>query len=159
MDDIIIQLQAILLAALTTTYNKYIYGEVKAPPQNFFPFIEIKPISENWDIIGTGDLRKTQSIVEITIKDTVKNFVKDDANISIIAHIQTLVKRMSERDSTTGQPKATTVLGAIFADLTLNGAGQVVNVFDISYDEIEYDGSYIVLASIRIQVESIIPKC
>lgn len=157
MDDIIQGIQTVLNAALGSTYTGYIYGEVKVPNESMYPFIEIKPLSTEFILKGTGGLRDNLFTIDITVKNSIKKSFTDNTSKTVIAHIQDLIKKMEERDST-GTPKSTTVLGAINNDLTLNNTSMVVGQFNISYDNIEYDGSYIVMATLRIVARLLTPN-
>lgn len=157
MDNVILAIKSLLSTALTTTYKKYFYGENKAPQQSHFPFIEIIPITTESNVSGTGGLRYDIYEIEINVKDTLKNHYKTASDNEILSHMQSLVKKMEDRDSD-GTPKAATVLGVLNDNLTLSNSVHINDNWVITYDTSPYGESYIVIASLRVRAKLLTPN-
>ena len=154
MDKIALKIKELLEAVLTTQYKKYFYGENKAPDEKIFPFIEIIPINSEIKNIGTGGMLKKIHTIKINIKNTLKKYLTSNTEKEVIDHIQDLVKRM-EDDETSGQPKSTSVIGVLHDNLQLDATANINGDWTVEYTEIPYGESYIVIASVQFTVERI----
>lgn len=160
MDGIILALQSLLSAALTTTYKKYFYGENRVPAQSHFPFIEIIPLRTNIEVRGTGQMKQNTFTIKINIKDSLKKELTSNTDKIIVGFQQTMVKRMEERSSD-GVPLATTVLGVLSKDdpdLTLNSTVHINNDWEIDYSLSELGESWITIASITFTAKLLTPN-
>jgi len=151
MDNIIQKLRALLLAQFTTTFKKYYYGENPIPAQAYFPFLEIVPVTTEIVQRGTGGCRDNLFTIEIRIKDTLKNYLKNNTDVQINDYMQTQVKRMEERENNTF--KASTILGVLNSNLRLDNNCNIIDNFNISYNILPLDDSYIVIATVSFQVK------
>jgi hypothetical protein len=146
MDDIITSLQTALTTSMGSLY-KIIYGEAKKPDETMFPLIEIIPVSTEFNRIGTGILSNCDFTIKVNYKNTLKKFLDQDTNQTIIKHIQDAVKIMEER-KTNGHPKSTTILGTLLDNISISGNVSISKDFSIDYTVNEYGGSWIVIASL-----------
>jgi hypothetical protein len=150
MDDIITKIIDLLKVQLTTTYKKYYYGENVIPEQALFPFIEVIPNSTSISNRGTGGTKDNQFSVTIRIKDTIKNFINANTNQEKHSAMQAMVKRMEERTNNTF--KNTSVLYVLANNLQLGGQANINDNWEISYDVLPLNGSYIIIASVTFNV-------
>lgn len=155
MDTVITALRALLLTALGSTYKDYYYGENLVPAQADFPFLEIVPVSTLMEQRGTNSMMNEFTIM-INIKDTLKNFLTSDTDKEILSHMQTMVKRMEEREtSPDGKPKAATVLGVLHDNRQMSNTVHINNDFEIAYNVTEYGESWLLKASLTFTASKI----
>ena len=74
--------------------------------------------------------------VQVTIKNTLKKYLKENTNVEVLDHIQDLVLKMEDRN-TDGTIKSDTVLGVLHDNLKLNEKACIIDDFNITYDEID----------------------
>lgn len=156
MDDIILQIKALLEAGLTSAFKKYFYGENKVPEESIMPFIEVIPTRTSMVTRGTGGLRDNEYSVTVNIKDDLKHHLTANTDKDIISGQQFMVKKMEERDAN-GVPLSATVLGILNENLQLNTKAHIIDNWEISYDTSPFGGSYILIASITFSVKKITP--
>ena len=156
MDELITALKGLLEAALGSSYT-VIYGQVKIPDDTMFPLVEIVPINTVFQIRGTGKLSQGDHIVQINYKNSLKNFVDSDTDQTIVKHIQDAVKVMEERDDTTHMPLSSTILGCLIDNMKISGVMEIPKNIEISYNINEYDGSWIINASLVFTGKKITP--
>ncbi len=157
MDNIITELLSKLETALSTTYKKYYYGESLIPVQAYLPIIEVVPVRTSITNRGTGGCKENEFEINIKIKDTLKNYLKSDTNKVIAEYMQTMVKRMEERESN-GVFKNATVMGVLKNNLKLDGNANIIDDFVISYDVLPLDESYIIVGTVTINVKLLTPN-
>lgn len=92
--------------------------------------------------------------IAISIKNTLKKYVKEGTNVQILEHIQDLVQKMEWRE-TNGDVSSNTVLGVLHDNLKLSDKANINGDWNITYDEIEYGDSYITVATILFTVKVI----
>ena len=155
MDDIISKIVDLMSRNLGNTYKKYFYGENILPEQVLFPFIEVIPLTTLISNRGTGGMKDNEMNIRINIKDTAKNFFKRNTNISTVEGLQTMVKRMEER--VLNDFKSTTVIGILSENLQLEAVAQIIGDWEISYEILPSDGSYIIISSVEFTVKLISP--
>lgn len=149
MNEIILKIIEILNAGVPAdTYKKIFYGENVAPEQSIFPFIEVIGTEGVTEGIGTGGLVDEEFQITITVKDTIKNTLKEDTNATILEYDQIMKKRIEERDSERVF-LPTTIIGILRANLTLDGLVTFNDSFVRNYENLpQLNGSYIAKASI-----------
>jgi len=156
MDDILTEIKSLLTTALGSSYT-YVYGEVKVPDDTLFPLIEIIPITTIFNRLGTGTLSDNEFEIKINYKNTLKKFIKGDTNVTTLAYLQDAVKVMEERDGTTGQPKAATILGTMLDNIRLTNNVDILQEFNIEYNINDFDGSWIAIASLTMTAKKKTP--
>ncbi len=149
MDTVIEAIRTLLASGLTSSLYKYIYyGHNNVPAKCELPCIEVAPVSTEMSNMGTHSMMN-QFTIRITSKDILKNFITENTDKSILAHVQTIVKRMEERDAN-GKPLSTTVLGVLHDNRKLSNTVHINNIGTIEYNEEAYDGSWLISASVLI---------
>ncbi len=147
MNEIIEAIQTLLSAELWSTYKKYYYGEIKVPNQSFLPFIEIIPLSSNITNRGTWWMLDNTFNIQITVKNTLKNHLKQNTNVDTISHIQDLVQKIEDRNAD-WTIKSSTVLWVLHDNLKLSNTVHINDDWVVTYDEIDLWESYITFATI-----------
>lgn len=155
MNSIITELKS-ALEAVFTDYT-VVYGEVLVPNDTLFPLIEVIPQTTLFNYNGTGQCSRNEFGVKIVYKNTLKKFVDNDTNISVIAHIQDAVNVMEERNATSGMPESNTILGVLLDNLKLNNKVDILQDFLIEYNINDYGESYVVQSSITFTAKAITP--
>lgn len=147
MNEVIEAIVTLLQTKLGNTYKKYYYWEIKVPNQSFMPFIEVIPL--NSDIVnrGTWWMLDNTFQIQVTIKNSLKKYLKQNTNVETLDHIQDLVKKMEDRNSD-WTIKSNTVLWVLHDNLKLNATVHINGDWSIVYDEIDLWESYITFASI-----------
>jgi hypothetical protein len=149
MDDVILALRTLLLSGLTADlYKKVYYGPNLVPAKSELPCVEVIPVSTTVENLGTNSMRNEYTI-QITTKDILKNHVTEDTDKSILSHVQTIVKRMEERDAN-AKPKSTTILGVLHDNRKISNTVHINQIGNIEYNTEEFNGSWIISASIII---------
>jgi hypothetical protein len=155
MDDIIQKIIDLMQSELGSNYKKYFYGENLVPEQAIFPFIEVIPTTTSIENRGTGGMKDNEMNIRINIKDSLKNFLSTNTDVSKVSHMQTMVKRMEERSS--GDFRDKTIMGVLSNNLTLEGLVQKIGSWEISYEVLPLDGSYIIISSVEFRASLISP--
>jgi len=92
--------------------------------------------------------------VTIKSKDIIKNFVTGNTDKEVLTHVQTMVKRMEERDAN-GKPKATTILGVLHDNRRISNTVHINNIGTIQYATESLNGSLFLTAEITITAQRI----
>lgn len=154
MDDIILALRTLLDASLTPDLYKAIYyGENFVPSKSEVPFVEVIPVETEMLQQGTNSMMN-EYVITIQIKDIIKNFITANTDKEIISHVQTLVKRMEERDAN-GKPKSTTILGVLHDNRKITDTVNINNIGRINYTTESLNGSLILSAAVTITANRI----
>lgn len=153
MDEVITQLITLFSSALGSEYKDYLYGENRLPAEADYPFLEVVPVSTLMTQRGTNSMMNEFTIT-VNIKDTLKNFLTSNTDKEIIAHMQEMVKRMEERE-TSGKPKAATVLGVLHDNRQIGSTVHINNNFGIEYNKSEYGKSLILIGSLTFTANKI----
>ena len=147
MNEVIEAIQTLLSNALWSTYKKYYYWEIKVPNQKNLPFIEIMPLWSNIINRGTWWMADNTFNIQITVKNTLKKYLKQNTNVNTVAHIQDLIKKIEDRNAD-GTIKSGTVLWVLHNNLQLSDTVHINDDWVITYDEIDLWESYITFATI-----------
>lgn len=150
MDEVILKIRELLETEFTTTYKKYYYGEHPLSTQSFFPFLEVVPVGTDITQRGTGGCKNNILNIEVRMKDSLKNYLKNDTNVEIVDYMQTAVKRMEKRTSRNIDDDS--ILGVLNNNLRLDGAGDIIDNFNISYDILPLGESYVIISTVSFQV-------
>jgi hypothetical protein len=156
MDNIMLAIQSILQTNLGSGY-RVIYGD-DIPGLTEFPYIAVENVNTTYVRTGTGGLAQNTSVIQITAKVNLKDFMQDNTDVTIQAHRQELIKIMEERE-TNGVPKTSSVLGALYQDLSLGGIVSTIQIGTIQYDTSNAEGSYIRTATLNIETTQQLPFC
>lgn len=115
MQEILVELQGLLSAALTTQFKKYYVGYIKRPPQAYLPILFIYPISTELvsDKLSTSKDRYSYTIGIGIIMNQYKyaNVTAADETDKIVKIQQAAWLAMEDR--TSGVPIAASILGVI----------------------------------------------
>lgn len=149
--DTIIEAIKTALALVFTNYT-IIHGEVLIPSDKMFPLIEIISQDTSFERLGTGSLSDNEFAIKIRYKNSVKKFVDENTQQTVVKHRQDAEKVMEERDTTSLQPKSTTILGVLLANMKLGGKSHSMNGFKIHYDVSSLNGSWITNADLTFNV-------
>lgn len=147
MNDVLEAIQTLLSTTLGSIYKKYYYWEIKVPNQKFMPFIEIMPLTSEIQNRWTWGMLDNNFTVQVTVKNTLKKYLKNNTDVDTIDHIQDLVKKVEDRN-TDWTLKSNTVLWVLHDNLKLNDKVHINWDWNIVYDDIELWESYITFASI-----------
>ena len=150
MDDVILAIISLLKTQFTTTYNEYFYGENIIPSEPMFPFIEVIPNASSINNRGTGGTKNNTFSVTIKIKDSLKKYLNSNTNQSKFSALQTMVKRMEER--TLNIFKNTSVMYVLANNLKLSDTANINENWEINYDVVPLDGSYVIISSVTFNV-------
>ena len=156
MDNICTAIQSILQTALGSSYT-IIYGD-DVPGMSQFPYISIEPQNTTFTPNGTGGSRENRSVITVTLKVRLNDYMQDNTDVSEQAHLRALVKGMEERE-TNGLPKNATILGALNQDLSLGGVVSTIELGTIEYGTENAEGSYIRTATLTIEALQQLPFC
>lgn len=149
MDDVILALRTLLDGSLEADLYKAIYyGENFIPAKSEVPFVEVIPVSTNMSNHGTNSMMNEMTIT-IKSKDIIKNFLTANTDKEVLTHVQTMVKRMEERDAN-GKPKSTTILGVLHDNRKISNKVHINNIGTIDYTTESLNGSLFLTASITI---------
>lgn len=155
MDDVILTIQTLISAQFGTDFKKYYYGENKVPEQSVFPFLEVVPLSTSIINRGTGGMTTDEFRIRINLKDSLKNHLTTNTDKNILGHMQWIIKKMEERDSS-GRVKPSTVIGVLQSDLQLNNKALIVDDWEASYTETPYGESWMIIGSLDFVARKII---
>jgi len=146
----------LLTASLTANTYKYIYyGPNLVPALAELPCVEVIPISESMTNRGTQTMMNELTI-RIVVKDSLKKFVTNDTNKSTVAHVETFIKRIGERDSAKGRPDAATILGILHDNRQLTNTVHINDIGTVNYSfDKTQDGSYIIQADVEVTAQFI----
>jgi hypothetical protein len=153
MNEVIESIISLLRTTLWSTYKKYFYGEVHIANKAYMPYIEVVPMGTRAKNRGTWWMMDNEYQVRVTIKHSLKSYLKENTNVEIIDHVQDLVEKMEGR--TSWNVDSNTVLGVLHDNLKLSDTAHINGDWEISYDEIELEDrqSYIVYASVLFTVK------
>ena len=148
MDDVILAIIDLFKTNLEEgVYKDVYYGENRVPAEPDFPFVEVVPNRTIMRTRGTNSMMNEFSIT-VNIKDTLKASLTHDTDKEIVEHTQEMVKRMEAR--TDSIPDSDTILGILHDNLKLSNTVHLNNDWDINYQASEYNGSYILVASVQM---------
>lgn len=154
MDKVIEAIRNLLKTTLGAKYKKYYYWEIRVPNQALLPFVEVIPMGTKITNRGTGWMMNNEYQVTVTIKDTLKKYLNSKTDKEILDHIQALVKKMEDRD-TSGNLKSDCILWVLHNNLQLSATANINWDWQINYDEIDLWESYITFASVMFSVKVI----
>jgi len=158
MNEIIEALIALLTAKLGSSYT-YMHGLTDDKAKAKLPMIEVIPIETNFEIRGTGGLRRRFNDIEIKLTLNLKSYLKGNTNRTKIEHMEALEKIMEEPD-TNGLPKSTTILGVVNDNLSMSSNVGIINNPHITYNENDYESSGgKVFAKMELITETILSTC
>ena len=147
MNEVIEAIKTLLETELWSTYKKFYYWEIKVPNQVMMPFIEIMPLTSNIENRGTWWMLNNDFNIQITVKSTLKKYLKENTNVETIAHTQDLVKKVEDRNAD-WTLKDNTILWVLHNNLQLSSSVHINGDWVVTYDEIDLWESYIVFAAI-----------
>lgn len=153
MDTILEAIVTMLSAGVPSNY-RVIYGVAPQEPDAYLPIITVSPVSTGFDASGTGGLRHQLATIQITAYVLLKDYFQESDDTTVDS-IKGLVQIMEARDSTNA-PTASTILGIVNNDTTLQGTVGNIMDFSISYDTIP-TGRY-ATASLTIQTQTMLPN-
>ena len=151
MNEIIIEILALLEKELWGDYKRYFYWSNKAPEEAIFPFIELEPNTTLVENKWTWWLQNNTFWLTLRIKSTTKEHLNVDTNSEILKHIRDLVLKMEDRNNDfTFKPK--TILWILSANLQLNWKANIMWDWDIKYDNFILNDSYIYVGEVSFTV-------
>lgn len=153
MNEVITAIISLLRANLGNNYKKYFYGEIRIANKSYMPYIEVVPMWTRGKNRGTWWMMDNEYQIRVTIKHSLKTYLKENTNVEVLEHIQDLVERMEWR--TDWEVNSDTVLGVLHDNLKLSDTAHINGDWEISYDEMELEDrqSYVVYASVLFTVK------
>jgi len=154
MNEIIEAIRTLLQNTLWGKYKKYYYWEIRVPNQAFLPFIEVVPIWTNITNRWTWWMMNNEYSIWITIKNTLKKYLKQNTNVEALEHVQDLIEKMEWRNDN-WDLKDDTILWILHNNLQLSTNANINWDWNISYDELDLWDSYITFATVLFTVKVI----
>lgn len=153
MNEIITEIITLLRASLWSTYKKYYYWEIRVPNQAFLPFIEVVPVGSRIINRWTGGMINNEFQIRVNIKNSLKKYLQQNTNVETLDHVQDLVEKMESR--TNWDINSNTILWVLHDNLKLSWKANIIDNWEITYDEIDLWESYITYASVLFTVKAI----
>lgn len=154
MNEVINSIRDLLKAQFGSTYKKYYNAEIRVPNLAEMPFIEV--IKDNTLITNrwTGWMHSDEFNIIITVKSSLKKYLKQNTNIEILDYSSDLAEKVEGRDSNM-DIKDNTIIWVILNNLKLSNKVNIVWDFNILYDEMDLWDSYLVYAKINLKAKLI----
>ncbi len=153
MNEVITEIITLLRASLWSTYKKYYFWEIRVPNQAFLPFIEVVPVGSRIVNRWTGGTINNEFQIRVNIKNSLKKYLQQNTNVETLDHVQDLVEKMESR--TNWNINSNTILWVLHDNLRLSWNADIIDNWEITYDEIDLWESYITYASVLFTVKAI----
>lgn len=134
MNELLENLISLLSTQFSDIFKSYNYGLVVVPGDKSLPMISVSPVStivSNSGTVKDRNLFTVKVTVLASLKQYLNNVVGEGTTLDAL---QALVEWVEDREST-GEVKATSIIGVIRQNITTSGAVLYNNEITVDYED------------------------